>query len=94
MRTLFIPLALICLTVPALAQRDGTIHRLDGTTISAGRAASIATAELTADRVTGAQIAIINRGRVVWTYAFGFRDVAGRLPMTTDTNVWAASVTK
>jgi CubicO group peptidase (beta-lactamase class C family) len=44
--------------------------------------------------VTGAQIAILNRGRTVWMQAFGQRDVQRNLPMTTDTNLWAASITK
>jgi CubicO group peptidase (beta-lactamase class C family) len=85
---------LVCVTVPAVAQQHKTIHRLDGTVVSASEAESIASAELKADGVTGAQIAILNHGHQVWSYAFGLRDVAKNLPMTADTNVWAASITK
>jgi CubicO group peptidase (beta-lactamase class C family) len=71
-----------------------TLHRLDGTTLAAGRAQALADAELARDHVTGAQLALIHDGRTVWTYAYGLRDVEHHLPMTTDTYVWAASVTK
>jgi CubicO group peptidase (beta-lactamase class C family) len=85
---------LACVVVPAVAQRDVAIHRLDGSVVSASEAEKIAAAELKADGVTGAQIAILNHGRLVWSYAYGLRDVAKNLPMTVDTNVWAASITK
>jgi len=62
--------------------------------MSASDAQRLASAELKADGVTGAQIAILNHGHLVWSYAFGLRDVAKNLPMTADTNVWAASITK
>ena len=71
-----------------------TLHRLDGTTLPAARAQSIADAELTRDHVTGAQLALLHDGRTVWTYAYGLRDVEHHLPMTPDTYTWAASVTK
>jgi len=85
---------LACVVVPAVAQQAGSIRRLDGSVISASDAQSLASVELKADGVTGAQIAILNHGHLVWSYAYGLRDVAKNLPMTTDTNVWAASITK
>jgi CubicO group peptidase (beta-lactamase class C family) len=71
-----------------------TLHRLDGTTLPAGKAQAIAEVELARDHVTGAQLALIHDGRTVWTYAYGLRDVEHHLPMTADTYIWAASVTK
>ena len=71
-----------------------TLHLLDGTTLSADRARAIADAELSRDHVTGAQIAWLHDGRTVWTYAYGLRDVEHHLPMTPDTYIWAASITK
>ena len=85
---------LACVVVPAVAQQGRSIRRLDGTAVSASEAERIAGAELKADGVTGAQIAILNQGRLVWGYGYGLRDVAKNLPMTADTNVWAASITK
>jgi CubicO group peptidase (beta-lactamase class C family) len=70
------------------------LHRLDGTTLPAGKAEAIADAELARDHVTGAQLALIHHGRTVWTHAYGLRDVEHHLAMTSDTYIWAASVTK
>jgi CubicO group peptidase (beta-lactamase class C family) len=83
-------LALI-LAGPAAAQ---TLHRLDGTTLFSADARAIADAELARDHVTGAQIALLHNGRTVWTYSYGLRDVEHHLPMTPDTYIWAASITK
>ncbi len=71
-----------------------TIRRLDGSTITGTKAAAIADQELAVDKVMGAQIAILNRGRVVWTHVYGLRDASKQLPMTADSNIWAASITK
>jgi CubicO group peptidase (beta-lactamase class C family) len=79
---------------PSFGQATGVIHRIDGKTVSANEAAAIASGELQRDHVTGAQIAILNHGRVVWTHAFGLRDVERELPMTENTNLSAASITK
>lgn len=49
---------------------------------------------LRANGVTGAQMAVIDRGRVVWMRAFGLRRLEPALPMRTDTSIWAASITK
>jgi CubicO group peptidase (beta-lactamase class C family) len=42
----------------------------------------------------GAEIAMLHNGRAVWTYAYGLRDIEHHLPMTPDTYIWAASITK
>ena len=49
---------------------------------------------LRANGVTGAQMAVIDRGRVVWMRAFGMRRLEPALQMRTDTSIWAASITK
>lgn len=82
----------LILCIPCAAQSP--IRRLDGSVISADRANAIADKELAANNVMGAQLAILNHGRVVWTHVYGLRDAPNRLPMTADTNIWAASITK
>jgi CubicO group peptidase (beta-lactamase class C family) len=86
-------LLLLWITLPSSAQ-DSSIRRLDGTAISADQAKTIADTELNADHVMGAQLAVLNGGHVVWTYASGQRNAEMRLPMTENTDIWAASVTK
>lgn len=71
-----------------------TIQRLDGTKIDSREAERIAREELTRKGVTGAQIAVLNRGKLVWSYAHGLRTKQPDQPMTTDTGIWAASITK
>jgi CubicO group peptidase (beta-lactamase class C family) len=87
-----------CLCVASLlllsaAKRD-TIRRLDGSTISKADASAFARATLAQARVTGAEIAILDRGHLVWSDAFGLRRRDPDLPMRPDTNTWAASITK
>jgi CubicO group peptidase (beta-lactamase class C family) len=94
MRALWVVVVLMTGALPGLGQTAAEIHRLDGTKLSGEQAKAIAAAELEQDHVTGAQIAILNHGRVVWSEAFGLRDVAKQLPMTVDTNVAAMSISK
>ena len=86
--------ALLAMNGTAVAQSKARIRRLDGTTLTGGKAAEIARQALAQNHVTGAEIAVLNGGKVVWTEEFGLRDVAGKLPMTPETVMWGASLTK
>lgn len=84
-----------CLSVGGLAFAEPLqIRRLDGSAISVAEADKLAEEVLRANGVTGAQMAVIDRGRVVWMRAFGLRRLDPALPMRTDTSIWAASITK
>src|SRR5258707_1120676 len=72
----------------------GSIRRLDGTKITTAEAESFARKTLEAAHVTGAQIAVVDRGKLVWSGAFGLRRREPALPMDTETTTWAASITK
>ena len=76
------------------SQPPRLIHRLDGSTISIADADSFAKTTLQAAHVTGAQIAVLDRGKVVWSAAYGLRHRSPDLPMTRETTTWAASITK
>jgi CubicO group peptidase (beta-lactamase class C family) len=71
-----------------------SIRRLDGSRISVAEAESFARKALAEAKVTGAQIAVIDRGQLVWSAGFGERRRDPRLPMGSDTVTWAASITK
>ena len=45
-------------------------------------------------RIPGVSMAVIQDGHLAWTAAFGLRDAAAHLPMTTGTLFQAASVSK
>lgn len=76
------------------AAQAGAITRLDGSSISIAYADSFAHKVLDAAHVTGAQIVVIDRGRLVWSAAHGFRRRQPELPMDRETTLWAASITK
>lgn len=93
--------AWLCLVMAVLASplsaapsRDPEIHRLDGSTIAAQEVDATVTRLLHDARVTAAGIAIFNDGRVVYEKAYGLRDVDAALPLTVDTVMTAASLSK
>lgn len=87
---------LFCIGVICGAQNTPAtaIHRLDGSTISVREADAFAKKTLEAAHVTGAQIAVLNDGRLVWTAAYGLRHRNPDLPVDAQTTTWAASITK
>ena len=99
----FVPasiLALITVVAPVaiLADPPASIRRLDGSTISIADAEAFAKKTLDANHVTGAEIAVLNHGQLVWSAAFGQRrrvpEANPALPMDKQTTLWAASITK
>jgi CubicO group peptidase (beta-lactamase class C family) len=87
-------LLLLFLAAYSIAADPTSLRRLDGSRLPLSEANRIAQTELDRAKVTGAQIVILDRGQVVWRYAHGLRRVEGNLPMQTNTNTWAASITK
>jgi CubicO group peptidase (beta-lactamase class C family) len=76
------------------ADQNVSIRRLDGTTISVAEAEDFAKKTLAEAHVTGAQIAVVESGKLVWSGAFGLRRREPELPMDRQTTTWAASITK
>jgi CubicO group peptidase (beta-lactamase class C family) len=73
---------------------EKTIRRLDGTHISVEAASKLARETFATQHVTGAQIAVVDRGQLVWSEVFGMRSLDPPLPMERTTTTWAASITK
>jgi CubicO group peptidase (beta-lactamase class C family) len=78
----------------ASPKKAASIRRLDGTTISVAEAETFVRKTLADAHVTGAQIAVLDQGRLVWSEAFGLRRCEPELPMDRETTMWAASITK
>lgn len=70
------------------------LRRLDGSKISAAEAEAFAKRTLEEQKVTGAQIAVVNQGELLWSAEFGMRGRDPDLPMDRETTTWAASITK
>ena len=85
---------LTTLSLAAQSPTDQTIRRLDGSHIGSSAASALAERILKENKVTGAEIAVLNDGHMVWISGFGLRDKQNNLPMTPVTTTWAASITK
>ena len=92
MRRIFLWLALASASL-AVGQQS-TVTRLDGSTISAAEIDATMTRLMKAGEVTGAGIAILNHGKVAYLKAYGFRDKEKNLPLTVDSVMSAASISK
>ncbi len=71
-----------------------TIIRLNGTKISTTDAEAFAKKTLEASHTTGAQIIVMDHGRIARSFAFGSRKRDPPLTMNVQTTTWAASITK
>ena len=84
----------LALSSLAADAQPGTLRRLDGSRITGAAADSIARRLFAEHKVTGAQIAVVNDGRLAWSAAYGLRQKDTILPMGRTTTTWAASITK
>jgi CubicO group peptidase (beta-lactamase class C family) len=67
-------IAILARTVACATQTpERSITRLDGSRISIPNASKLAREILTAQHITGAQVAVVDRGQLVWSEAFGMR---------------------
>lgn len=76
------------------AAPGSSVRRLDGSVIAFDAIDRAVTRSMTAARVPGLALAIINDGEVVYLKGYGYRDVEKRAPMTADTVLVGASFTK
>ncbi|HEX4451649.1 MAG TPA: serine hydrolase domain-containing protein [Kofleriaceae bacterium] len=72
----------------------GELARLDGTEISRSEIDRVVAREMKAGEVTGVGIAIFEHGEPVLVRAYGERDTAHHLPLTPESVMSAASLTK
>jgi CubicO group peptidase (beta-lactamase class C family) len=79
---------------PATAASTPSVERLDGSRISPAEIDATVTRLIGAAGVTGAGVAIFNRGEVAYVKAYGFRDKERGLALTPDSVMTAASLTK
>ena len=85
---------MIALLAPLAAAQPMAIKRLDGSTISPAEIDATVTRLMTAAEVTGVDIAILNNGKVAFMRSYGFRDKEKNLPLTPDSVMTTASLTK
>ncbi len=71
-----------------------SIKRLDGSAMTASEMDGTVSRLMHAAKVTGAGIAILNDGKIVYLKTYGFRDLKKSRPLTPDSVMSAASFTK
>ena len=87
-------LVVAALGVSNLAAQQPPVTRLDGSTIPAVEIDQTMARLMKAAEVTGAGVAIIHSGKVAYLKAYGFRDKEQNLPLTVDSVMSAASISK
>ncbi len=93
-QTLHLPaLAVAVFATAALAQQS-VITRLDGGKLTPAQIDSTVNRLIETARVTGAGIALFHGGKIVYLKTYGMRDTGNNLPLTPDSVMNAASLTK
>ena len=92
-RRLVFLLTLLCLG-SSLQAAEPPLTLLDGTPLGRKDVDATVTRLMALADVTGVGVALLDRGDVVYLKAYGFRDTAKRLPLTPDSVMTAASLTK
>jgi len=79
---------------PPTAAGGAVFHRLDGRPLQAAAIDAEANRLIAAAHIPGLALALIQDGRVAYAAAYGRRDVERNLPLTIDTVIYGASLTK
>ncbi len=86
-------LVTLTLSISSPAQQ-AAVARLDGSRISGAEIDQMVNRMMKAAEVTGMGIAVFDRGKLGYLKAYGFRDKDKNLPLTVDSVMSAASITK
>src|SRR5271168_4984804 len=92
-RAFFYAAAVLALGASPAAQEPIAAH-LDGGTIAPAQIDATVNGLIEAANVTGAGIAIFHDGRIVYLKAYGFRDTEKKFPLTPDSVMTSASLSK
>ncbi len=93
-RFLHVPVLLLLVFAASAAVQQPAITRPDGRTLTPAQIDSTVNRLIQAAHVTGAAVALFHHGQVVYLRAYGLRDVEKNLPLTPDSVMSAASLTK
>jgi CubicO group peptidase (beta-lactamase class C family) len=85
---------IVAVSIPLSGSERSKVKRLDGTAITSAEIDETVSRLMQAAAVTGAGIAILDHGKVVYLKAYGFRDKDRNQPLTVDSVMSAASFSK
>jgi len=87
-------LIIFLMFVNSVAGLGQTIKRLDGSSLSASQIDSTVQHLMSAAKVEGLELALINDNRVAYQKAYGFKDKEKNIPLDTSTVMYGASFSK
>ena len=93
-RFLHVPALSLLVFAALAAASQPAITRPDGSALTRAQIDSTVDRLIEAAHVTGAGLALFHNGEVVYLKAYGLRDVKENLPLTPDSVMSAASLTK
>src|SRR5580698_2901106 len=93
-RSLILLVYLFSITALPLIAQQSPIHRLDGSTITPAEIDATVTRLMKAAEVPGVGIAIFNNKKIAYLKTYGLRDTEKNLPLTPDSVMTAASLSK
>jgi CubicO group peptidase (beta-lactamase class C family) len=93
-RALLLAVALVSIGAQPVAGQQPSVKRLDNSTITAAEIDATVTRLMRGAEVTGVGIAIFNNNRIVYLKAYGVRDKEKNLPLTPDSVMTSASLSK
>jgi CubicO group peptidase (beta-lactamase class C family) len=93
-RNTILLVAVAALFLFPVAEQQPTITRLDGSKISSAEIDATVTRIMHAAEVTGVGLAIFDQGKIVYLKTYGVRDKEKNLPLTEDSVMTAASLSK
>ena len=93
-RILFIVLLALAKGSAAQAVNPEAFRRLDGSPISTAEIGANISRAVVAGKVTGAGVTLFNDRKIAFTKTYGFRDKEKGLPLTENSTMTAASLTK
>jgi serine-type D-Ala-D-Ala carboxypeptidase/endopeptidase len=86
-----VALLVVVVTTPVSSQ---SITRLDGSTIQADSLSRHISALIKKAQVTGLELAVLNKNKVVFKQAFGLSNSKTKKPLETNTSIYGASLSK
>ncbi len=93
-RTVQLLAAVVAILALPMAGQTPSIRRLDGSTITCAEIDATVTRVMQAAEVTGVGIAIFNNRQIVYLKTYGVRDKEKNLPLTPDSVMTSASLSK
>lgn len=94
MKKILLLVGVVSLATVAAWGQSAPIKRLDGSTISQEQVDKTVSEAMSGAQVPGVALAILNQGRAVYLKGYGLRDKEKNLPMTANTVMSAASLSK